>query len=333
MKKVKEVFRELRKNKWNYLFLTPAALYTFIFGYATLPYMIIAFEKFDFRKGIRSPWVGLSNFEFFFKSSRAWEVTRNTVLMNVYYIIFGTAFAILLALLVNEVKHKYFLKVAQSTLLFPYFISWVIVSYILYALLSTDYGIFNSILTALHLEPISWYSEAKYWRAIIVIARIWKTAGYSSIIYLAVIAGIDSSIYEAAAIDAHRMYPASDGCGKDVLRRFRYGICPCKGFRAAAAEGGYHRYLCVPYAACDGGSVAFHGSWNVSVPGGFCTGFHYQLYCKKELSGRRAVLRARRRERNEKNKIVGNYHIYAGDSLFPVLHSADGACFHGIHYG
>ena len=201
MKKVKEVFRELRKNKWNYLFLTPAALYTFIFGYATLPYMIIAFEKFDFRKGIRSPWVGLSNFEFFFKSSRAWEVTRNTVLMNVYYIIFGTAFAILLALLVNEVKHKYFLKVEQSTLLFPYFISWVIVSYILYALLSTDYGIFNSILTALHLEPISWYSEAKYWRAIIVIARIWKTAGYSSIIYLAVIAGIDSSIYEAAAID------------------------------------------------------------------------------------------------------------------------------------
>lgn len=198
---MKGFFKEIRKNKWNYLFLMPAAIYTFIFGYATLPYMIIAFEKFDFKKGIRSPFVGLENFKFFFSSSRAWEVTRNTVLMNLYYIIFGTIFAVLLALLINELKNKYFLKVTQATLLFPYFISWVIVSYILYSLLSTDYGIFNSVLTSMGLDPVSWYSRPEYWRAIIVIARIWKTAGYSSIIYLAVITGIDTSIYEAASID------------------------------------------------------------------------------------------------------------------------------------
>lgn len=198
---MKGFFREIKKNKWNYLFLMPAAIYTFIFGYATLPYMIIAFQKFDFKKGIRSPFVGLENFKFFFSSSRAWEVTRNTVLMNIYYIIFGTLVAILLALLINEIKNRCFLKVTQATLLFPFFISWVIVSYILYSLLSTDYGIFNSILSSLNLQPISWYSKPEYWRAIIVIARIWKTAGYSSIIYLAVITGIDTSIFEAAAID------------------------------------------------------------------------------------------------------------------------------------
>ena len=198
---MKGFFKEIKKNKWNYLFLMPAAIYTFIFGYATLPYMIIAFEKFDFKKGIRSPFVGLENFKFFFSSSRAWEVTRNTVLMNLYYIIFGTIFAVLLALLINELKNKYFLKVTQATLLFPYFISWVIVSYILYSLLSTDYGIFNSVLTSIGLDPVSWYSKPEYWRGIIVIARIWKTAGYSSIIYLAVITGIDTSIYEAASID------------------------------------------------------------------------------------------------------------------------------------
>lgn len=198
---LKRVGKGFKKDKWNYLFLAPAALYTFIFGYATLPYIIIAFEKFDFKKGIASPFVGLKNFEFFFSSSRAWEVTRNTVLMNLYYIIFGTIVAVALALLINEIKCKWFLKVSQATLLFPYFISWVIVSYILYSLLSTDYGIFNSVLGAFGIEPVSWYSRPEYWRGIIVFARIWKTAGYSSIIYLAVITGIDSGILEAAAID------------------------------------------------------------------------------------------------------------------------------------
>lgn len=201
MKKFRQAMLELRKNKWNYIFLFPATVYTFIFGYATLPYMIIAFEKFDYRKGLASPWVGLDNFSFFFKSTRAFEVTRNTLLMNFYYIIFGTIFAVALAILLSEIKNKWFLRFTQSSLLFPYFISWIIVSYILYALLSKEYGIFNTVLRTLNLPAVSWYSEADYWRTIIVISRIWKTAGYSSIIYLAAITGMDSGIFEAARID------------------------------------------------------------------------------------------------------------------------------------
>ena len=198
---MKEIFKELKKNRWNYLFVLPAGIYTFIYGYATLPYMIIAFENFNYKKGIFSDWVGFENLKFFFGSTRAWEVTRNTILLNLYYIVFGTIITIALSLLINELTNKYFLKVAQSTLLFPYFISWVVVSYIIFALLSTDYGWVNSVRASLNMEKIQFYSDPKYWRTIIVSARIWKTAGYSSIIYLSVIAGIDKNLYEAAAID------------------------------------------------------------------------------------------------------------------------------------
>ncbi len=195
------VAKELRKNKWAYIFLLPAVVYTFIFGYATMPYLIIAFQKFDYRKWLASDWVGLANFEFFFKSNRAWEVTRNTILLNVLFMVFGIIIALALALLLNEITARRFVKVVQSTMLFPHFLSWVIVSYILYALLSSDKGLVNEVLKSLGLSPVSWYGNLDYWRTILVVSRVWKGAGYSSIIYLAAITGIDSSLYEAATID------------------------------------------------------------------------------------------------------------------------------------
>lgn len=198
---MRSVLRELKKNKWAYLFLVPALMYTFVFGYATMPYLIIAFQKFNYQKGLASDWVGFANFEFFFKSNRVWEVTRNTILLNVLFMVFGIAAALGLALLINEVHNRRFAKVVQSTMLFPHFLSWVIVSYILQALLSTDKGIFNEVLRFFGAAPVSWYGTPDYWRPILVVARVWKGAGYSSIIYLAAITGIDSALYEAAAID------------------------------------------------------------------------------------------------------------------------------------
>jgi putative aldouronate transport system permease protein len=163
--------------------------------------MVIAFERFNFRTGIRSPFVGLENFKFFFSSSWAWTVTRNTVLLNFLFIIAGSVMAVFLAILINEGQAKSFTKAAQSMMLFPYFISWVIVSYILQSILENPNGLINRVFISLGKEPVPFYSTAHYWYGILILLTIWKNAGYSSIIYLAAITGIDEEIYEAAYID------------------------------------------------------------------------------------------------------------------------------------
>jgi len=192
---------ELKRNAALYLLVLPAALYTFIYGYVTLPYMIIAFEKYSFRTGLGSPFIGLKNFMHFFNSSWAWIVTRNTILLNLLFIITGTICSVILALLLNELRGKLYLKVTQTAMLLPFFISWVIVSYILEAMLGTESGLINKLLVSIGITPISFYSESRYWYVILILVRLWKVAGYTTIIYLAAITGIDEGLYEAAYID------------------------------------------------------------------------------------------------------------------------------------
>nr|WP_247740829.1 ABC transporter permease subunit [Cohnella sp. LGH] len=196
------VVRELGRNRSAYLLAMPAALYTFIFGYLTLPYMLIAFQKFNYKLGIwRSQWVGWENFHFFFASDRAWQVTFNTVRLNVLFIVFSTLCALALAILFNELKNKWFSKMTQSTILFPNFLSWVIIGYVIYSLFATNFGLVNKALVVLGMEPVNWYSSPQYWVAILVGANIWKDVGISLVIYLAAITGIDGTLYEAAQID------------------------------------------------------------------------------------------------------------------------------------
>ena len=194
--------KDIIRNPLSYLLILPAVIYTLIFGYMTLPYMVIAFQKFNFRTGIfNSAWVGFKNFEFFFKSASAATVTWNTVRLNTLFIFFVTVFSVSLAILLNEIKNKWFVKITQSTFLFPHFISWVIVSYIIYTLFSYNYGIVNRILGFFSIEPISWYMTPKPWTPILVGMRVWQATGMSVVIYLAAIVGIDGSLYEAAKID------------------------------------------------------------------------------------------------------------------------------------
>ncbi len=196
------MLHELKQNGYAYLLVIPAAVYTLIFGYFTLPYMLIAFQRFNFKTGIfNSPWIGLDNFEFFFSSPRAWEVTFNTLKLNVLFIVVGTVAAMALAILFNELRSKLFSRLTQSTILFPHFLSWVIVSYILYSLLSTDYGIVNQVLAKLNLNPVNWYASPQYWTSILVITAVWKDIGMNLVIYLAAITGIDDTYYEAGRID------------------------------------------------------------------------------------------------------------------------------------
>lgn len=200
-RKKQGVFSELKKNAMLYLLVFPAVAYTFIFGYATLPYIIIAFEKYTFRKGLASPFIGLTNFQYFFNSSWAWTVTRNTIFLNLLFIITGVICAVGIALIVNEVRNKYFLKISQSAMLLPFFISWVIVSYILEGLLNTETGFINKLMAGMGMEKISFYSQSQFWYVILVLVRIWKNVGYTSIIYLSVITGIDEGLSEASYID------------------------------------------------------------------------------------------------------------------------------------
>jgi putative aldouronate transport system permease protein len=181
----------------------PGLVYLLINNYIPMLGIIIAFKNVDFGKGIlNSDWCGLKNFEFLFKTNDAYIMIRNTLLYNLVFIILGTVCAIMIAILMYEVVTSFCSKVFQAGLILPSLISMVVVSYIVYAFLNTETGFINtSILKPLGVEPINWYAEAKYWPFILVIVQIWKTAGYSSIIYIAAIAGIDPSIYEAARID------------------------------------------------------------------------------------------------------------------------------------
>ncbi|MFR4589560.1 MAG: ABC transporter permease [Eisenbergiella sp.] len=200
--KKRSLLKDILKNPVSYLMLLPAAVYSLAFGYCTIPYMVIAFQKYNYKNGIfGSDWVGFKNFEFFFRSNDAMRVILNTVKLNLLFIFFTMFFAVALAIMINEVHHKHFKKVAQSCYLLPYFFSWVIVCYILNALIGSKYGVVNQVLEALGHDKINFYVQPKYWTVILVLVKVWKDLGMQMVIYLAAITGFDEGVYEAAAID------------------------------------------------------------------------------------------------------------------------------------
>lgn len=206
-KKKVSFLSDIKRNRFSYLIALPAIIYMFVFSYMAYPYLLLAFQRYDYRNNtiwdiiFHGNWVGFDNFKFFFSSQNAFRVTFNTLFLNILFILTGTVMSVLLALLLNELRCKWFMKSTQSIMLFPNYISWIMVSYILLSLFSTQYGIVNQVLTALGKDPVNWYAEPKVWPAILVIMRIWKGAGMNAIIYLAAITGLDSSLNEAAAID------------------------------------------------------------------------------------------------------------------------------------
>lgn len=173
-----------------------------IFNYIPMFGLIIAFKDYRFNKGIfGSEWVGLKNFEFFFKSDDFFRIVRNTLVLNGVFIIVGLIFAVGIALILYEINSKKAIKIYQTSIIIPHYLSWVIVAYISYTLLNPQYGIINQILVSLGMEKISWYEEAGYWPVILTIANTWKHMGMNSVIYFATLVGIDNTYFEAAAID------------------------------------------------------------------------------------------------------------------------------------
>lgn len=186
-----------------YVMALPGLIYFAINNYIPMGGLILAFEKYSVKGGIYgSKKVGLSNFKFLFQSSDAWLMTRNTLLYNLVFIVVGTILSILVAYVLHELSNKMARKVYQTVILFPSLLSVIIVSYLCNAILAGDTGfINNNILIPLGMEPVSFYSEPKYWPFILVFVHFWQMTGTNCILYLANMSGIDPGLYEAASLD------------------------------------------------------------------------------------------------------------------------------------
>lgn len=200
--KKKTIFYYIYKNRSMLLLALPALIYFIVFHYIPMFGAIIAFKDYSYVDGILgSRWIGFENFKFFFMSQDAFRITRNTVCYGATFIVMNAVCASAIALLMNEIRNRGAIKTYQTVMLFPNFLSWVVVGYISYILLNPALGTFNQIMALFGKEGIDWYSDPKYWPAILTVANTWKGVGMQSIIYYATLLGVDSSLYEAATID------------------------------------------------------------------------------------------------------------------------------------
>lgn len=199
------------KNVWQYkaliLMALPGFIWFIFFFYIPVFANVVAFKDFHispngFIDSLRiSKWVGFKNFEFLFASKDAWLITRNTLAYNIVFLAFNLFFAISFAIIMSELRNKKLVKVYHTMSLLPHFLSWVVISYFVYAFLSFDKGIINHWLIDSGKSPISWYTDPTWWPLIFVIMNVWKGLGYNSIIYYASVMGIDPTYYEAAMVD------------------------------------------------------------------------------------------------------------------------------------
>lgn len=197
---------ERKKNLSLSVFAIPGFIWFMVFSYLPLFGLILAFKNFKNYDGnfvsslFKSEWT-LNNFKFFFKSSKALEVTRNTLGYNAIFIVLNIVVPLLVAIMLNELLNKRSGKVYQTMMFLPYFLSWIVISYSAYALLQVDKGLINGLLAKIGIKGPNWYKTPQAWPFIFVFLNTWKGVGYNSVIYLASLAGIDKSYYEAASID------------------------------------------------------------------------------------------------------------------------------------
>jgi putative aldouronate transport system permease protein len=191
-------------------------VYFVVNNYVPMAGFYLAFVDYKFPLGIfRSPFVGLANFEFVYKSGLMLRLVRNTVLYNIAFTIVGITSELVIAIFLTEMSGRVFRKISQQVILLPHFISFVIVGTIAYNYLNTDYGIVNTIIERFGMEPIEFYTNAEVWPFLIVLFREWKSIGYGSVIFLAALSGIDPGLYESADID-----------GATIMQKIRHITIP-----------------------------------------------------------------------------------------------------------
>ena len=185
-----------------YLMLLPGLALILIFCYGPMYGLQIAFKDYNIGLGIwNSPWVGLEHFQKFLSTDAAIRALTNTIIISALKLVFSFPMPILLAVVLNEIGNQTFKRVAQTISYLPHFISWIIVASLLNNLLSPSTGVINAFIQQLGGDPIYFLADKNWFRPILVISNIWKEIGWSSVVYLAALSGIDPSLYEAAIVD------------------------------------------------------------------------------------------------------------------------------------
>lgn len=208
-----------KKSKWTKddteltILALPTTIWYVLFCYLPMFGIILAFKDYKIVPGasfftslMQSPWVALDNFKYFFGLRDFPQILRNTLLYNLVFIVLDIVLPVTLAILISNIYSKRKSKTYQTLMFMPHFMSWVVISYFVYAFLVTDKGLLNAIIRAFGGENIQWYSFPAAWPFIIIIMHVWKTIGYKMVVYLASITGIDSSLYEAAVLDGATKY-------------------------------------------------------------------------------------------------------------------------------
>ena len=194
--------KTFQKNLPLTIMALPALVVMFLFRYLPMSGLLLAFKRFSVRKGIfGSDWVAWQNFEFLFKTSDAWVITRNTILYNAFFIALDLVMAVAMAIGLSELLRKRRAKVYQTIFMAPYFLSWVVVSFMAFSLFSVDDGLFNHLLNYFGFSGVNWYAEPGKWPFILTFFQLWKTVGYSTVMYISTLTGISNDYYEAAIID------------------------------------------------------------------------------------------------------------------------------------
>jgi len=203
----RKIMRRLWEDRFLYLLLLPGIAFFIIFSYAPMYGIQLAFKNYMVRDGIAgSPWVGLNNFRFIFRTDAFWTAVRNTVIISFGRIVTGFPIPIIFALMLNELRSSKFRRVTQTVLYLPHFVSWIIVAALIYNLLSVTTGVLGKLMISMEREPIRILGNINYIRGLIYVSSIWKGSGWGTIIYLAAITSIDPVLYEAATIDGASRY-------------------------------------------------------------------------------------------------------------------------------
>ncbi|MCT2193684.1 ABC transporter permease subunit [Paenibacillus sp. p3-SID1389] len=192
---------KLAKYRWQYVMVLPAVVLLFLFSYVPMVGIQVAFRDFQIGTTMwNSPWVGFENFAFL-RDDQFWLVVRNTVYIAVLKFVFGFPAPILLALLINELRHNGFKRFVQSVSYLPHFFSWIVVAYILQSFLTLDGGLVNQLIVNLGGDPVFFLGSTEWFRPMIVASSLWKEVGWNTILYLAAITTIDPQLYEAAKVE------------------------------------------------------------------------------------------------------------------------------------
>lgn len=208
MKKTTHPFlRDLKDNRVKWLMILPAAVVVILMCYIPMAGIVLAFKEFNYHDGIfGSPGAGFRNFEYFFRSGKAWITTRNTILYNIAFLCVNTLLQITCAILLSELAGKYFKRITQSVMFFPYFISWVVVGAFIYNMFNYEFGAVNTFLRNLGAQPLDVYSNKAVWPVILIAVSAFKNVGYGTVMYLASIVSIDGEMFEAADLDGATMW-------------------------------------------------------------------------------------------------------------------------------